>query len=72
MASAIAGLIERAERRGLVTRIRNTEDERAVEVFMTSAGHELAETVQTEVRIAPAPMIGRSDPQPPRNDAETN
>jgi DNA-binding MarR family transcriptional regulator len=59
--STMSGLVDRAERRGLLARERDAADGRAVIVFMTAAGAELAETVQAEVRDALAPYTGRLD-----------
>lgn len=64
--STMSGLIERAERRGLVARVRNVEDGRAIDVFMTDAGRELAERVQNDVHLILAPMTGRLEPQQQR------
>ncbi len=41
--SSVTGLIDRAERRGLVRRKTSTTDRRAVEVSITAAGRKLAE-----------------------------
>ena len=57
--STMSGLVARAEQRGLLARERNADDGRAVDVFMTAAGLELAERVHTEVRRALAPLTGR-------------
>ncbi|MEU4805667.1 MarR family transcriptional regulator [Actinosynnema sp. NPDC023587] len=57
--STMSGLVERAERRGLVARGKSAEDRRAVDVFITPAGHELAERVQEEVRATLAPLLDR-------------
>ncbi|MEU6155659.1 MarR family transcriptional regulator [Actinosynnema sp. NPDC047251] len=57
--STMSGLVERAERRGLVARGKSAEDRRAVDVFITPAGRELAEQVQEEVRAALVPFIDR-------------
>ena len=59
--STMSGLVDRAERRGLLARARSLDDGRAVEVFMTAAGLELAERVHTEVRRALDPATGRLD-----------
>lgn len=61
--STMSGLIDRAQRRGLLTRGRNPEDGRVVEVYMTPAGHELAERVEDDIRRALAPVTGRLDPE---------
>jgi DNA-binding MarR family transcriptional regulator len=55
--STMSGLVDRAERRGLLARGRSVDDGRAVEVFMTAAGLELAESVHAEVVRALAPAM---------------
>jgi DNA-binding MarR family transcriptional regulator len=59
--STMSGLVDRAERRGLLERGRSAEDGRAVDVFMTAPGLELAERVHAEVRRALAPTTSRLD-----------
>ena len=61
--STLSGLVDRAERRGLLERGRSAEDGRVVEVFMTAAGRDLAEQVRGEVQAALAPATGRLDAQ---------
>ncbi|MFD8558524.1 MarR family winged helix-turn-helix transcriptional regulator [Streptosporangium canum] len=61
--STMSGLIDRAQRRGLLTRGKNPDDGRVVDVYMTPAGLELAKRVEDEVRRALAPMTGRLDPE---------
>ncbi|OUC82095.1 MarR family winged helix-turn-helix transcriptional regulator [Streptosporangium minutum] len=61
--STLSGLIDRAERRGLVARGKNPQDRRVVDVFLTPAGLELAEQMYGEVRHALTPAINRLDPQ---------
>jgi DNA-binding MarR family transcriptional regulator len=61
--STLSGLIDRAERRGLVARGKDPQDRRVVDVFLTRAGQELAEQVYVEVRHALAPATDRLDPQ---------
>ena len=60
--STMSGLVERAERRGLVARDKSPEDRRVVDVFITPAGHELAERLQEEIRSALAPFTNRLEP----------
>ncbi|UJW30329.1 MarR family transcriptional regulator [Saccharothrix sp. AJ9571] len=60
--STMSGLVERAERRGLVGRDKSPEDRRATDVFITPAGSELAERLQEEVRSALAPFTDRLEP----------
>lgn len=61
--STLSGLIDRAERRGLVVRDKNPQDRRVVDVVITPAGLELAEQVYDEVRRALAPVTSRLDPE---------
>ncbi|RKT53640.1 MarR family winged helix-turn-helix transcriptional regulator [Saccharothrix australiensis] len=60
--STMSGLVERAERRGLVARGKSSEDRRVVDVFITPEGRELAERVQEEIRSALAPYTDRLAP----------
>jgi len=46
--SSISGLVDRAERRGLVTRTASTVDRRAFHISMTAEGRRLAESVEAE------------------------
>lgn len=59
--STLSGLVERAERRGLLARAKSADDGRAVDVYMTPEGGELAERVHAEIRRALAPMTDRLD-----------
>lgn len=61
--STMSGLIDRAERRGLVARGKSPEDRRSVDVFITPAGLDLAERLQDEIRRALAPATGRLAPE---------
>src|SRR6266849_6259005 len=47
--SSMTGLVDRAERRGLVRRIPAPHDGRVIQVSMTEWGHELARTCTVEV-----------------------
>jgi DNA-binding MarR family transcriptional regulator len=47
--SSTTGLVDRAERRGLVGRAKVPEDGRAFRVVLTAAGRQLAETFAAEV-----------------------
>jgi DNA-binding MarR family transcriptional regulator len=60
--STMSGLVDRAERRGLLERARNPADGRAVEVFMTAAGLELAERLFAEIQQSLAEVTERLDP----------
>ena len=57
--STMSGLIDRAERRGLVTRIPDVDDARVTTVAMTDAGHALAARVAEEVHRGLRPLVGR-------------
>lgn len=61
--STLSGLVDRAQRRGLLERGRNRADGRVVEVFITPAGHDLDERLREEIRQALAPATGRLDPE---------
>ena len=50
--STLSGLIDRAERRGLLVRAPSQEDRRATEVALTDAGRALAARVRADVREA--------------------
>lgn len=54
--STMTGLVGRAERRGLLRRARGGDDGRAVEVFLSPAGAELAEHGYAQVRRSLAPL----------------
>lgn len=60
--STLSGLIDRAQRRGLVARGKNPQDGRVVEVYLTPAGLELAQRVEDDIRRALAPATGRLGP----------
>ncbi|WP_433729397.1 MarR family winged helix-turn-helix transcriptional regulator [Actinoplanes sp. CA-051413] len=59
--STMSGLVDRAERRGLLARGRNPGDKRVVDVFITPAGLDLADRVQAEIQRDLAPATGRLD-----------
>ncbi len=61
--STMSGLIDRAERRGLLARDKNPHDGRAVDVFLTPAGHELTQRLYAEVRRTLAPELNRLGPE---------
>ncbi len=60
--STMSGLIDRAERRGLLVRQRGRADGRVVEVTLTAAGRVLAERSYREVARALEPAVGRLEP----------
>lgn len=61
--STLSGLIDRAERRGLVVRDKNPEDRRVVDVVITPAGRKLVEQVYDEVQRELEPMTSRLSPE---------
>jgi DNA-binding MarR family transcriptional regulator len=56
--STMSGLVERAEKRGLLERAPSKEDGRGVEVSITSAGMKLAERTYAHVEKSLLPLIG--------------
>ena len=61
--STMSGLIDRAERRGLLARGKSSEDRRVVDVFITPAGFELTQRLQEEIRRALSPATDHLDPE---------
>jgi DNA-binding MarR family transcriptional regulator len=61
--STMSGLIDRAERRGLLARGKNPNDGRVIEVFLTPAGLDLTQRLYTEVRNTLAPDLVRLAPE---------
>jgi DNA-binding MarR family transcriptional regulator len=59
--STLSGLVDRAERRGLVARATSTDDGRAVEVLLTGKGEEFAQRITDQVRQSLSPLIRRLD-----------
>src|ERR1700677_4671530 len=62
--STISGLVDRAEKRGLLHRAPNPVDGRAVDVFLSPAGIELADRGATEIAQSLSPMtstLSRAD-----------
>ena len=57
--STISGLVDRAEKRGLLQRAPNPADGRAVDVFLTAAGTELAGRGAAQIARALSPMTGQ-------------
>lgn len=57
--STISGLVDRAEKRGLLQRAPNPGDGRAVDVFLTTGGAQLARRGGDQVARALSPMIGQ-------------
>ncbi len=59
--STMTGLIDRAEKRGILARAPSSEDGRATEVFLTKSGLALVERLYLEVKQALAPLMDRLD-----------
>jgi DNA-binding MarR family transcriptional regulator len=59
--STMSGLVDRAEKRGLVARAVSSGDARAVDVFLTPAGATLAERLAAQARTSLSPLISRLD-----------
>jgi len=60
--STVSSLVDRAEKRGLVQRAPNPLDGRAVDVFLSPAGVELAERGAAEIARSLSPMTGALTP----------
>jgi DNA-binding MarR family transcriptional regulator len=56
--STISGLVDRAEKRGLLQRIPNPVDGRGVDVVLSSEGMELAERGASQIARSLSPMTG--------------
>jgi len=57
--STMSGLIDRAEKRGLVERAPSQEDGRATEVFLTKQGARLVEELREAATLALSPLVDR-------------
>ncbi|GGV41570.1 MarR family transcriptional regulator [Kitasatospora herbaricolor] len=57
--STLSGLVDRAERRGLLARTTSPEDKRAVVVQITDAGLDLTQRLYEQMRDTLAPATGR-------------
>jgi DNA-binding MarR family transcriptional regulator len=57
--STISGLVDRAEQRGLLRRAPNPADRRAIDVFLTAEGRQLAEVGASSITRSLSPMTGR-------------
>jgi DNA-binding MarR family transcriptional regulator len=64
--STMSGLVERAERRGLLERAPSTTDGRAVDVFLSPAGAELAQRGYARIIRSLSPMTGQLAPSEQR------
>jgi DNA-binding MarR family transcriptional regulator len=60
--STLSGLVDRAGKRGLVERAASVSDGRAVEVFLSPAGAELAERLYARVERSLHPMTSTLTP----------
>jgi DNA-binding MarR family transcriptional regulator len=61
--STMSGLIDRAERRGLLARAKSPDDGRVVEVFLTPAGRELVQRLYGQLRDTLVPKLNRLRPE---------
>jgi DNA-binding MarR family transcriptional regulator len=59
----ITRLVDRLERRGLVTRVRSEQDRRVVEVGITGKGQELLRSLDEHVDRFPRNMLGHLGPK---------
>lgn len=59
--STMTGLVDRAEKRGLLARAPSAEDGRAFEVFLTGEGVRLVERLHSQVLEALTPLTDRLD-----------
>ncbi|HEY1486593.1 MAG TPA: MarR family transcriptional regulator, partial [Micromonosporaceae bacterium] len=57
--SSITGLVDRAERRGLVRRVASSRDRRSVHVSITDAGRAIAERISDKFDRRIAEITGR-------------
>ncbi|QIZ98764.1 MarR family transcriptional regulator [Leifsonia sp. PS1209] len=53
--STLSGLVDRAEKRGLVERAPSATDRRAVDVLLTASGHDLSSRLTAELRTELTP-----------------
>ena len=60
--STMTGLVDRAERRGLLERAPSASDGRAVDVFLSPEGAELAERLYTHIGRSLSPMTSQLAP----------
>jgi DNA-binding MarR family transcriptional regulator len=64
--STMTGLVDRAEKRGLLERAPNSSDGRAVDVFLSPAGAELAQRLHARIERSLSPMTGQLAPSEQR------
>jgi DNA-binding MarR family transcriptional regulator len=60
--STMSGLIDRAEKRGLVERAPSPEDGRVTEVFLTKEGARLVEELRADATVELGPLVDRLTP----------
>ena len=60
--STMTGLVDRAEKRGLLERAPSASDGRAVDVFLSPDGADLAERLYAQAERSLAPMTGELGP----------
>jgi len=64
--STMSGLVDRAEKKGLLARTPSLEDSRAIEVFLTEAGQALVDRLHLQLQESLAPMTSRLNPSEQR------
>ena len=64
--STMTGLVDRAEKRGLLDRAPSASDGRAVDVFLSPDGAELADRLYAQVRRSLSPMTSELAPSEQR------
>jgi DNA-binding MarR family transcriptional regulator len=57
--STVTGLVDRAEKRGLMARAANADDGRASDVFLTKDGLKLAARMEAQLQEAMLPLTAR-------------
>ncbi|GAA3718503.1 MarR family transcriptional regulator [Nonomuraea antimicrobica] len=60
--SSMTGLVDRAERRGVVVRVRDQRDRRACGIELTEQGREIAHDAHRKVTARVEGLIGEIDP----------
>lgn len=60
--STMTGLVDRAEKRGLLSRAPSPDDGRAVDVFLSPDGAELADALSARIEQTMSPTLGRLTP----------
>ncbi|GAA2449961.1 MarR family transcriptional regulator [Streptomyces glaucus] len=68
--SSLSGLLDRAERRGLITRTRDARDRRAYWVELTDEGTRLALQTHSDVTARIAGLVRRISPQDQKHLAD--